>query len=212
MTILNIAVGEHEIAVLTDSRQSIDDHALPELCTKCVAIPVHRLLVAYSGTGMGRLMPAVYRLLMRYLPAADVVDLTHADGLPKFLREVSSRNQFLDYGMIVVAGIVDDRARAYLFCAPEWAAQPIPNGAWLMPTLTGADESTTSDSVPSPSVDLTQSPGPPPEYYRSLDLIQHATTLQLQRNPVSCGGPLILSRIEMDGRISQSPIEAPAAA
>jgi hypothetical protein len=209
VTILNVAVGTDEVAIVTDSRQSIEAAPIPEVASKCTAIPVHRLMVAYCGTGMGRLMPAVFGLLMGRLPAADVTVLAEDDNLPKFLREISARKQFLDDGMIVIAGIVDDAARAYILCAPQWNARPLPIGAWLMPAPVSDAESTPSDKAPTPSVDLTQRPDQPREYYRSLDSIHQATALQLRRNPVSCGGPLILSRIDVGGRISQTLIQAP---
>jgi len=204
MTILNIAVGEHDIAIATCSRQSTtladgSPYVFEQQAVKCSALPLCNALIAHSGGGgVGSVVTRVLDMLLLGALSGDVVRL--AANLPEQLRAVASQRKFSGQGRFVLAGIVGEKAHAFLLDAPTWEAQAFPQGAWCQPSLRPpADCLATPKTSPvddrPPTVDLTPPPTAP-NFRVSLHTIYTVAEQQHAENPYSCGGPLLLSQID----------------
>ncbi len=113
MTIINVALGECEVAVITDSRQSAITsaglRALPQHAQKCEAFPMLGVLLAHSGdAGAGAVAHELGNYLRFGIVAGNVLEL--AKRLPSVLSEISSTHHFSGFGRFALAGVVADRA------------------------------------------------------------------------------------------------------
>lgn len=211
MTILNVAVGEREVAIITDSRQSAvagdgSDVIFPNLGQKCLAFPHLGILVAHSGdAGIGLIVREWEEFLLGGGLIESNVDAA-AQKAPGFLRHFCSNRKWTKQGRIIHAGIVGERAAAYIHDAPDWLPQAVPLGAWVSPSLM-VDRTTGSTQV---STNLTAPlDRPAPVFRDSLWSIRLIVDQQLKENPVACGGSIIESYLDSGGVIRQLIIRAP---
>lgn len=211
MTILNVAIGANDAAILTDSRMSSSGLAADVAATKVLALPTHGALLAHAGSCMAELVEELHSRLRLGILAGSVLDL--AQRMPQTLQELHNRHGTAT-GYFVLVGIVDERAHGFQFDSPAWEARPIPAGVQLMPAMRSPDPDATSieyaPGIVQPIGELVEAlpsdPRPAPDFRDSVRAITHATRLQLEQNPITCGEPLILSRVDCAG-IAQMRVE-----
>lgn len=199
MTILNVAIGEHDAALLTDARMSLDGIAADQSATKVLALPAHGALVAHSGNAMGRLIDTLHSYLLLGILGGDVLHL--AQRLPQTLRDLNKANP-QSSGSVVLVGVAGT-AHGFRFQSPTWEAEPIPQGAQLMPRLRAPEDEPDATSIDVGDgnyiVQHSEAPAesrPPPAFKDSVRAIRLAAMVQLEQNPITCGGPLIMSLID----------------
>jgi len=202
MTILNIAVGPHEVAIVSDSRQSADANgeqiALPQLSQKCMAFPALNLLVAHSGSaGMGAIARELESYLLYGVLTGNVLKLSQL--VPAVLADLSRAQKFGGIGRIYLAGLVGERAYAFHIVAPTWTVQAFPQCAWVAPALRADLREPTPGQEDRPVTADLKPPVALPAFRDSLYTIRTLAEEQYRQNPITCGGPLIESYIDSAG-------------
>lgn len=201
MTILNIAVGERAVAIVTDGRLSRDGRPLDNRAQKCEALPLLSLLVAWSGDeGMSK-VAAQFCAALRTGFRGSVLDV--ANWALHTLPALAERSGFIGRGHIVIAGVVDrddqDRAYAFLLRAPTWAIEPLSLGTHLQP-FTGPDGPTAgAEAHRAPSAPCTAPPPMKPCYEDSRQLAATAPDWQAEIHSATCGGVLLMSEVSAGG-------------
>lgn len=205
MTILNIAIGANDAAILTDSRLSWRELAADECATKVLALPAHWALLAHTGFAMGGIVQELHSYLRLGVLGGNVLDL--ARRMPQVLRDLD-KTHAITAGWFGLVGMVGDSAHGFRFEAPTWDALPIPQGIVLMPPLRSPESYAAADLVViADSAEPPPEPRSPPDFKDSVRAITLAAHLQAEENLITCGGPLILSLIDSQA-IRQMRVDA----